>query len=262
MSENAIANTKARLSNLEKIVNRLMTRGLATTACLCIAATANAHYLWISVDREPEGRTGTNLYFEEVPEPGDGSYLDHFLGKSDVWIRTIEQPTPDPIQADEVKEGDHRWMRVALPTADEYSVDAYGKFGVYEYGQTKVLLHYYARNLSVASHDAMHELGRAEQMDLDLVPHDAGNQLELTLLWKGKPVADRMVFIRGPKGFRKNVKTDAGGRIELERPASGTLTLRSSVEFPTPGEENGEAYELVRHNITLTSRSRFRLLSP
>ena len=97
----------------------------------------------------------------------------------------------------------------------------------------------------------MHELGRAEQMDLDLVAHELGNTVEFTLLWKGKPASDRMVFVRGPNGFRQNVKTDAKGRIEVTRPDAGTLTLRSSVEEQTPGEEDGEAYELVRHNITL-----------
>lgn len=194
---------------------------------------------------------GTNIYFEEAAKPGDGFYLDHFLGKSKVWIRTMEQPSPAPVKAEEVKEGDNRWMRVALPESDEYSVDAYGKFGVYEYGTKKVLLHYYARNLSVESHDAMHELGRAEQMDLDLVPHDKGGQIEFTLLWKGEPVADRMVFVRGPNGLRNNVKTDSKGKVELELPSKGALTLRSSVEFPTPGKESGEVYEAIRHNITL-----------
>ncbi len=219
-------------------------------ACVCIAATANAHYLWISVDGASD-MSGTNIYFEESPKAGDGHYLDHFLGKSDVWIRTVERPAPKPIKAEEVKVGDERWMRVALPESDEYSVDSYGKFGVYEYGTKKVLLHYYARNLSVDSHDAMHELGRAEQMDLDLVPHDHGGQIEFTLLWKDEPVADRMVFVRGPDGLRENVKTDANGKVELKRSSKGTLTLRSSVEFATPGSEDGEAYESIRHNITL-----------
>ncbi|WP_417377305.1 hypothetical protein [Gimesia maris] len=232
-------------------MNRLKAFRLTAFVCICIATNAHAHYLWIWVDRKPEGKQATNIYFEESSKPGDGSYLDHFLGRSDVWIRTINQPAPDPVKAKEIKDGENRWMQVALPTATEYSVDAYGKFGVYEYGQTKVLLHYYARNLSVISHDAMHELGRAEQIDLDLVPHDVGAKIEFTLLWKGKSVGDRMVFVRGPEGLRKSIKTDSQGRIELTRPKAGALTLRSSVEFPTPGEENGEAYELVRHNITL-----------
>ncbi|MFG0264118.1 MAG: hypothetical protein ACF8AM_03075 [Rhodopirellula sp. JB055] len=232
-------------------MNRILSFGLLAFAWLCIALPANAHYLWISVDREPSENARTNIYFEEAPRPGDGSYLDHFLGKSDVWIRTLENPDPAAIQAKEINQGDHRWMRTELPSAVQYSVDAYGKFGVYAYGQTKVLLHYYARTLSVASHDAMHELGRAEQMDLDLVPHDEGEQFDFKLLWKGAPVADRMVFVRGENGFRKNVKTDASGRIQLQRPPTGDLTLRSSVEFSTPGEEAGERYEKIRHNITL-----------
>jgi hypothetical protein len=237
---------------LEIFVKRQNVQFLAAVTCLFIVATADAHYLWITVEKKQQDKLGTNIFFEEAPQAGDGFYLDHFLGKSSVWIRSIKDPAPAPTQATEVKDGEKRWMRVDLPSAKEYSIDAYGKFGVYEYGQTKVLLHYYARNLSVNSHDAMHELGRAEQMDLDLVPHDVGDKLEFTLLWKGQPVAERMVYVRGPEGLRINIETDAKGRIELQRPSTKErLTLRSSVEFPTPGEENGEAYESIRHNITL-----------
>lgn len=222
-------------------------------ACICLAWASNAlaHYLWVSVDAATQASPVADIYFEEAPKPGDGHYLDHFLGKSDVWIRTIEQPKPEPVQAAEVKQGANRWMRVALPAAVDYSIDAYGKFGVYAYGKTKVLLHYYARNLSVNSHDAMHELGRAEQLNLDLVPHDVGSKVEFTLLWKGKPAADRMVFVRGPKGFQANLKTDQRGKILLSPTQSGRHTLRSSVEEQTPGVENEEPYELIRHNITL-----------
>ncbi len=192
-----------------------------------------------------------NVYFEESPRAGDGHYLDHFLGSSDVWIRTLEKPDPNPVKASEITRDKNRWMQVPLPKASDSSIDAYGKFGVYEYGQTKVLLHYYARNVDVSSHDAIHELGRAEQMRLDLVPHDAGKELELTLLWKGKPTSDRMVFVRGPMGYRKNVKTDERGRIRVKPEDAGRYTIRSSVEEPIAGEENGEVYELIRHNITL-----------
>ncbi|MCC9642466.1 DUF4198 domain-containing protein [Rhodopirellula sp. JC740] len=232
-------------------MNRWKTCVIASLTCLGVAVQAHAHYLWISVKQGTDDTQVANIYFEESPHPGDGSYMDHFLGKSDVWVRTVSQPMPSAVAATEVKEGENRWMRSTMPRATEYSVDAYGKFGVYSYGKTKVLLHYYARNLSVESHDAMHELGHAEQMDFDLVPHEMGNTLEFTLLWQGKPVADRMIFIRGADGLRKNVSTDAKGRVELQRPASGNLTLRSSVEFDTPGEDDGEAYEKVRHNITL-----------
>lgn len=225
--------------------------GLLTISLFVWGGQARAHYLWVVASDEQGDEPVANIYFEESPRPGDGHYLDHFLGSSDVWIRTLEDPSPAPIKASEVKEKKNRWMRVPLPDSQEYSVDSYGRFGVYEYGKTKVLLHYYARNLKVASHDAMHELGNAEQMDLDLVPHEDGKQIEVKLLWKGQPVADRMVFVRGPGGFRKNSKTDFRGRILLQTEDAGDYTFRSSVEEQTPGEHDGEAYEFVRHNITL-----------
>jgi len=230
---------------------RLPALAVSVVAIIALAPSAAAQYLWISVDQQNADQRVANIYFEEAPAPGDGHYLDHFLGTSDVWLRTLRNPNPEPIRADEVKRGGNRWMRTEMPAADEYSIDAYGQFGVYQYGKKHVLLHYYARHLRVASHDAMHELGRAEQMDLDLVPHDSGDRLELTLRWNGEPVADRMVFIRGPKGFRKNIATDDRGTVVITPQVSGRYRFRSSVEFETPGREDGQAYQSVRHNVTL-----------
>jgi hypothetical protein len=94
-------------------------------------------------------------------------------------------------------------------------------------------------------------------MDLDLVPHDVGQQLEIKLLWKGKPVPDRMIFVRGPDGLRKNTKTEPRGRILIQFEDAGDYTFRSSVEVPTQGEDDGESYEFVRHNITLMMKVPF-----
>ena len=237
--------------------HRLMIFGYMTLALATCSERTLAHYLWIVPGNTQDEERVANIYFEESPKAGDGHYLDHFLDSSDVWIRTLEDPSPTPIKASEVKKDKNRWMRVPMPDVSEHSVDSYGKFGVYAYGKTKVLLHYYARNLKVVSHDGIHELGRAEQMDLDLVPHDIGKQLEIKLVWKGKPVPDRMVFVRGPAGFRKNTKTDPRGRILLQIENAGEYTFRSSVEVPTPGEEDGEKYEFVRHNITLMMKVPF-----
>lgn len=232
----------------------LMIRSLLAFCILALLfpLSSSAHYLWIVAPKPGEtAEPAADIFFEESPAAGDGHYLDHFLGTSKVWVRTLASPTPESLVADEVKVGDNRWMRIAIEDDVERSIDAYGKFGVYEYGKTKVLLHYYARTLQAQTHDAMHELGRAEQLDCDLVPHQSGNKMELTLLWQDAPVADRMVFVRGPNKFRQNVKTDSRGRVIVTPSDSGRYTFRSSVEVNTPGSENGEAYELIRHNVTL-----------
>ena len=218
---------------------------------LTLTPAAWSHYLWVSADQlKGEGQV-VNLCFEEAPAPGDGHYLDHFIGSSSTTIRTLTHPKPKEIILTELKQKDKRWLQSPLTQTHPKSIDSYGKFGVYAYGKTKVLLHYYARHLDVRSHEALHELGRAEHMNLDLVPHDSEDEVELTLLWKGKPIAERMVFIRGPGGFKKNISTDALGHVTFSPEKDGRYRFRSSVEESIPGEEDGEKYDFIRHNITL-----------
>jgi hypothetical protein len=216
---------------------------------ICPLPEASAHYLWVTIDNQG-GRTA-NIIFEEAPSAGDGHYMDHFAGTSKTWFRSLEQIEPKLIRTSDIRKEDKRWLQVKLPAETPCGVSCYGKFGVYSYGQTKVLLHYYARHLDVRTHDGLHELGRAEHMDLDIVPHDSESEVELQVLWKGKAVADRMVFIRGPKQFRKNIKTDEKGRVQFTPVAAGRYTFRTSVEDATPGREGDEDYALIRHNCTL-----------
>lgn len=211
----------------------------------------SAHYLWVTVQVKRDAPDVTNIYFEEAPSAGDGHYLDHFTKTSRTTVTTIDEPQPTVIKTRDTRLDDKRWLRAELKESAPRSIDCYGKFGVYAYGETKVLLHYYARHLEVSTHDDLHELGRAEQLDLDIVPHDVGDEVELAVLWQGEPVAGRRVFIRGPKKFRQNPTTDEKGRVRFQPPSPGRYTFRSSVEFDTPGEEEGEAYEKVRHNGTL-----------
>ena len=143
-----------------------------------------------------------HVYFEESPRAGDGFYLDPFIERGTTWIRTMEAAKPAKLPVAETKpEPKKRWLSCELPAGGPRSVDSYGKWGVYRYGQTDVLLHYYARYIDVSDHDDLHELSRAAQMALDIVPHDTDGGMELTVLWQGKPAAGRDVDVRGPQGL-------------------------------------------------------------
>jgi hypothetical protein len=218
---------------------------------ICSLPLASAHYLWVTID-DQNGKHGmANIYFEEAPSAGDGHYLDHFTGTSSTWFRSVEQIEPRLLATSDVRGEQTRWLAAKLPMGAPRSVDSYGKFGVYTYGKTKVLLHYYARNLDVRTHEDLHELGRAAHMDLDIVPHDCEEEFELTVLWRGKPAADRTVYIRGPRQFRKNINTDDRGRVRFTPADAGKYTFRTSVEEATPGREGDEDYALIRHNATM-----------
>lgn len=215
------------------------------------AAPACAHYLWVTVDAKTGTHGTTNIYFEGGPAAGDGQYLDRFIARGKTWIRTAGQDEPAELKVEDVKRGDKRWLSAALAAPGPRSIDSFATFGVYRYGETDVLLHYYARNLQVDDHDDLHELGRAKQMLLDIVPHDNGGSMQLTVLWQGKPAVGKPVSIRGPAGLKENLTTDTAGRITFEPQGKGRYTIRTSVEEKKTGTDNGEMYQLIRHHGTL-----------
>jgi len=230
-------------------------RTLSIVIAICIgvvSSTASAHYLWVTIDKNAGTHGTTNIYFEGGPGPGDGHYLDPFVECGKTWIRTVDAIKPVEIKTKDVMESEKRWLSAELPESAPRSIDSYGKWGVYRYGETDVLLHYYARHLDVESHDDLHELGRAEQMALDIVPHETSGVMELTVLWQGKPAANRTVSVRGPKGMKENLKTDEKGMAQFKIGEKGQYILKTNVEEKdNKGTFEGKDHDMVRHHATM-----------
>jgi len=225
---------------------------LALLLTLLLTPTvASAHYMWVSIDPKAGEHGAALIIFEESPFARGGEYLDHFSTTGKTWVRTVEETKPQPIETVDTKEEDKRWLQGPLPAAAPRSIESYGKFGVYLYGKTPVLLHYYAKYLDVKSHEDLHDLGQSEQMLVDLVPHDHEKEMEVTLLWKGEPAADRTVRVRGPKKFSQNIQTDAKGMIRFTPEAQGQYTFHAYIEEATPGKDGDDEYKLIRHHGTV-----------
>lgn len=216
-----------------------------------LVADACAHYLWVTIDAKSGDHGTTNIYFEGGPGAGDGQYLDPFVERGKTWIRTTEQLKPELVKVADTKQGNKRWLSGALPASGPRGVDSYGKWGVYRYGTTDVLLHYYARLLDVDSDESLHELARAEQLALDIVPHRADGKLRLQLLWNGKPANARTVAVNGPGGLKANLKTDEEGQVVFDAKAAGQYRFRTNVEEKKSGTDGGKEYQLIRHHITM-----------
>tara|TARA_R110002072_G_scaffold303140_1_gene495574 strand:+ start:50097 stop:50906 length:810 start_codon:yes stop_codon:yes gene_type:complete len=215
-----------------------------------LSSSAWSHYLWVVLDKK-SGEHGTvNVYYEGGPAPGDGQYLDRFIRSGKTWIRTLAAGRPAELKMQEAKSPGKRWLSASLTSDGPRSIDSYGKFGVYRYGKTDVLLHYYARHFDVSSLDELMKLGRAEQLHLDIVPQLIDDGLGFQVLWKGKPVAGRPVAVRGPGGFNANLTTDEKGHVHFELKGQGRYTLRTSVEQKETGTDDGEEFQLVRHHGT------------
>lgn len=215
-------------------------------------STAWAHYLWIAVEKDGGPHGTAHIYFEESPRPGDGKYLDPFVKGGTVWLRTAEKPKPVVLKTNVVKKPGKRWLSTQLTASGSRSIDMYGKWGVYRYGKTDVLLHYYSRNIAAANHEDLHELDRARQMSLEMCPHEANGKMEIKVRWKGERVAGRPIYIRGPKGFRKTIKTNDRGTASFQIGSAGRYLFRTFVEEKDKaGTDGGKKYSMVRHNGTL-----------
>ncbi len=220
--------------------------------CCLLVSPALAHYLWITVDAKTGQHGTTNIYFEGGPGPGDGQYLDPFIQRGTSWFRTVETNKPNKLPTSEVKKSDKRWLSAPLPAAAPRAIESYGQWGVYRYGQTDVLLHYYARYLDVDDHEDLHELATAAHLALDIVAHnEPDGSLSLTVLWQEKPAANRQLSVRGAGGFKQNLKTDAAGQVKIKPEAKGRYTFRTHVEEKKSGTFEGKDYQLVRHHATL-----------
>lgn len=232
-----------------------MTRRLLLGVLLLgpLAGSAGAHYLWLAVDRKAKDGPVANLYFEESARAGDGTYLDPFVERGALWVRTVERPEPLELPLKEVRGTGTRWLSSSLKAAAPLCLESYAKWGVYRYGKTDVLLHYYSKHFEVDSAAAAAALSRSPRLALDLVPEPDGESFGLQVVWQKKPAVGVGVTVKGPGGLRKNLVTDAEGRIAFRPEAAGLYTALASVEEPEKsGTEGDKPYAKVRHTGTLS----------
>jgi len=217
-------------------------------------STASAHYLWVTIVSSA-GQHGTmNLYFEGGPGPGDGKYLDPFVNHGKSWVRTLGQEKATELEMTEVKEKNKRWLTNKLTSPAPRVIESYGKWGVYRYGNTDKLLHYYAKNFDVSSLDQLEQLGTSANLKLDMRPSSSGKSLQVQVFWQGKPAANCSVSVNGPKGFKANLKTDEKGVVSFEPKGGGHYRMKTTVEEKQSGTDDGKDYQRIRHTATLLTK--------
>ena len=223
----------------------------AAFAGLVLTSSVWAHYLWVTIDSKSGDHGTTNVYFEGGAGPGDGQYNDPFVKRGKTWIQTLDSEKPAEIKMADTKKPGKRWLSGELPAGGPRSITSYGKWGIYTYGKSEVLLHYYSKLIDAESADDFYQLGRSKQLTLDVVPVQAESGYALQLFWKDKPVAGTTIQIRGPKGFSATPKTDDEGLVKFETDVTGQFTVKAVFEEKEKGEFEEKPYDLIRHNYTM-----------
>ncbi len=213
-----------------------------------ICSTTQAHYLWVSVTTA-NNESQANVVFEESPFGGDGFYLGPIIKRGNTWVRQADSGKVIPLKMEEAKLDKERWVTATLPNQKFQTVESYVKWGVYKYGKTFALLHYYSK--FVANGESEKAIELSDQLDLDYkLKFEEGN-VKVGLFWKGKPVAGNSIRIGGPRFFQ-DIKTDKTGWATFHSKRAGQYRLRSiKIEANQAGEFEEKKHDHIRRCATL-----------
>lgn len=214
-----------------------------------LTSSAQAHFPWIKIEQK-EGKHGTVLfYFEHAPKVGDGGYLDPFIQRGTFWLTTTDEESAE-IKLKDTKQEKLRWLQGELTKTSPRCVDLYTKWGVYRYGNTDTLLHYYARNIDARDAADVAKLAESKNLKLQLQPQFEGGELSVRATWEGKPLANQEITLRSPT-VAKNFTTNDDGVAVLPVDRAGNYGIRTKMVVKEGGEFLDKEYAEVHHHSTL-----------
>jgi uncharacterized GH25 family protein len=212
------------------------------------AAKAEAHFIWLGVPADKADST-VLVYFGETAEPGSPHLLDK-IAHTKAWARNTDGSTQDLTVK---KPADEKTGGLVTDCPGQAAcVEATCDYGVYSHGGPGFLLQYYAKHLSNdwATRDA--KLTRSDRLVLDVVPKLADGRITMTVLYQGKPVADKEVVVLNPSGKQFDLKTDNSGNIAIDAAAGNYAVRAAYVEADKSGKRDEKSYSQIWHYCTLT----------
>lgn len=215
---------------------------------LSIAALAEAHFVWVAIEKGSDGSPVARVWFSELAELDNAELLDR-IARVEVWAMRPSQ-SPQKLSLSKLVEGEGGCLTAPLP-ADATSLAAQLCYGVVTRGGGPMLLHYYAKYLHAAN------LGQPAAIDrfpLEIVPRPVADGWELQVLFQGQPAVGSEVVIFDPAARETKVKTDAEGHVRLTRSKAGLYSIRARWAWNESGTHEGRPYQQVVHYATLALR--------
>lgn len=213
------------------------------SACLCLSAAANAHFVWIV-------QTGSEvqIHFSESAESSEPDLLKNIVaakawsvvsgGRGGVKLTEIPLTLTESSLSGQIDPGS-----TAVVLSHNY--------GVVSKGDTPFLLRYFAKQHVSPLPGQWSAVKNEEHLPLEVTPSWNGREVVLTVTWKGQPAAGVEVKVGGC-GIEETLVADAGGIVRCSPASSGTLSVRAKMVEASAGESDGKAYDSIRTYSTLT----------
>lgn len=231
-----------------------MRRSLLLAALnLCVASlSARAHFVWIDACPVEDGACQVRVSFAEAPGLGEARLVDR-LTPARAWMRQGDsEPTALALKPWHDTDNERGAMQAVASVTPGSSLEVVVPYGVFDRGETPVLLTYYAKR-QMGPVAGQVESGRPSPLlDLDIVPQRSADKLTLEVFWKGQPATNCEVTLHVTDGEPVTLHTNAQGRTETTLPG-GLFACRARLVQPDQsGEVNGKRYTQSWHIATLT----------
>ncbi len=220
---------------------------LITASCALAANVAQAHFVWVAVQKDSAGQGQAHVWFSELAEADDAALIDK-VAQTKAWSRTEGKEGVPLTLVKEVKDGGGAW--VGKIPGDAAAVSARCAYGVIERRGMVFRLEYYAKYLDGSS-PTFKALARDEQLDLDVVPEFSDKECKLLVLWKGKPVAGSEIVAFDAAGGQHDLKTDEQGIARLPLGKAGLYSIRAKWITAESGKDGDKEYKEANHYSTL-----------
>jgi hypothetical protein len=209
------------------------------------AATASAHFLWVKTITD-EGRPHAFLFFGENALD-EAYHLPESLADSKAWLRTADGKRRELSLSE--WEGEDRIGLGAQLDDGPCVLEASEQYGVYG----TALLVYSAKHVYAGSTGEFNAAGGSKELALDIVPRVNGSQLELTVLWDGKPLADAEISVAVADAEAIKKTTDENGQVALTPKGAGIVSvLANRMDKTLNGKLNDKPYDHGLHYASLT----------
>jgi N-acetylneuraminic acid mutarotase len=210
------------------------------------AATAEAHFLWLTTDAK-DGKPQAVLFFGESTTDEAHHFPDKLEGTK-VWRRTSDGKRTEVVTT-KVDTDDRVAYVGPLPSGEPCVLETTAQYGLYQ----NWLLTYYTKHVYAPANDQLGAVGPSVELKMDIVPRATDDELELTVLWNGKPKANVNLSAKVADGDAKELKTDEHGKATFKPVGEGLVAVVASVIDETAkGEINGKPYAAVASYATLT----------
>lgn len=215
------------------------------TLFFCLAATANAHFIWLAPG-ESGGAATVNVYFGEDATDDSPEYLSRVKGVSVFRISGAEEAAAVGLKTTDES------ISATIEPGEQFIYVASHDLGVMDRGDSRFRLMYYAKTGPNASSKAWQTAICTDDLKLDVVPSVKDGNVTVKVCFAERPVAGIQIKAVRPGAEDIETESDENGTATFAVADAGLYSIRARHIEAKAGEVNGKAYPETRHYSTVS----------